>query len=149
MTDKFKSEIKSDRLDTQFDIAAALIGGLTSSITIASSVGNPFFSVRSTGLGIDLDKHSIGHGGSFGGLNPDQLNVKIHKFHFQLTGALMKKLEAATEGAGTILDNTVIVVLSDAAEMYHSRCGQWPMVLIPGKNTGPKGRQYIDYPHYL
>ena len=67
--DKFKSEVESDRLDAQFDIAAAsLIGGLTNSITIASGVGNPYFSVRFTGLGIDLDKHSIGHGGSFKGM---------------------------------------------------------------------------------
>ena len=61
----------------------------------------------------------------------------------------MKKLEAVPEGDGTMLDNTVIVFLSDAAEMHHSRCGQWPMVLIPGKNTGLVGGQYIDFPHYM
>ena len=148
--DKFKSEVESDRLDAQFDIAAAaLIGGLTNSITIASGVGNPYFSVRFTGLGIDLGKHSIGHGGGFKGMSPDQLKVKIHKFHFQLIADLMKKLEAVPEGDGTMLDNTVIVFLSDAAEMHHSRCGQWPMVLIPGKNTGLVGGQYIDFPHYM
>jgi len=150
VTDKFKSEVESDRLDAQFDIAAAaLIGGLTNSITIASGVGNPHFSVRFTGLGIDLDKHSIGHGGSFNGMSPSQLKVKIHKFHFQLIADLMKKLDAVPEGDGTMLDNTVIVYLSDAAEAHHSRCGQWPFVLIPGKNTGLKGGQYIDFPHYM
>ena len=150
VTDKFKSEVESDRLDAQFDIAAAaLIGGLTRSITIASGVGNPYFSIRFTGLGIDLDKHSIGHGGSFNGMNPSQLKVKIHKFHFQLIADLMKKLDAVPEGDGTMLDNTVIVYLSDAAEAHHSRCGQWPFVLIPGRNTGLKGGQYIDFPHYM
>ena len=150
VTNKFKSEVESDRLDAQFDIAAAaLIGGLTRSITIASGVGNPYFSIRFTGLGIDLDKHSIGHGGSFNGMNPSQLKVKIHKFHFQLIADLMKKLDAVPEGDGTMLDNTVIVYLSDAAEAHHSRCGQWPFVLIPGRNTGLKGGQYIDFPHYM
>ena len=150
VTDKFKSEVESDRLDAQFDIAAAaLIGGLTNSITIASGVGNPYFSIRFTGLGIDLGKHSIGHGGSFNGMSPNQLKVKIHKFHFQLIADLMKKLDAVPEGDGTMLDNTVIVYLSDAAEAHHSRCGQWPFVLIPGKNTGLKGGQYIDFPHYM
>ena len=150
VTDKFKSEVESDRLDAQFDIAAAaLIGGLTRSITIASGVGNPYFSIRFTGLGIDLDKHSIGHGGSFNGMNPSQLKVKIHKFHFQLIADLMKKLDAVPEGDGTMLDNTVRVYLSDAAEAHHSRCGQWPFVLIPGRNTGLKGGQYIDFPHYM
>jgi len=150
VTDKFKSEVESDRLDAQFDIAtAALIGGLTNSITIASGVGNPYFSVRFTGLGIDLDKHSIGHGKSFGDMNADELKVKIRKFHFQLIADLMQKLEAVPEGNDTMLDNTVIVYLSDAAEAHHSRCGQWPFVLIPGKNTGLKGGHYIDFPHYM
>lgn len=148
--DKFKSEVESDRLDAQFDIAAAsLIGGLTNSVTIASGVGNPFFSVTFSGLGLDIDKHSIGHGGNFKGMNADQLKVKIHKFHFQLLADFMKKLEAVPEGDGNMLDNTVIVYLSDAAESHHSRCGQWPFVLIPGKNTGIKGGQYIDMPHYM
>lgn len=150
MTDKFKSEVESDRLDAHFDIAAAaLIGGLTNSLTIASGVGNPYFSVTFSGLGIDIGKHSIGHGGGFEGMSPDQLKVKIHKFHFQLMADLMRKLEAVPEGDGTMLDNTVIVYLSDAAEAHHSRCGQWPFVLIPGKNTGLKGGQYIDFPHYM
>ena len=150
VTDKFKSGIESDRLDAQFDLAAAaLIGGLTHSITIASGVGNPYFSVKFTGLGIDIGKHSIGHGGSFKDMSPDQLKVKIHKFHFQLMADLMKKLEAVPEGDGTMLDNTVIVYLSDAAEAHHSRCGQWPFVLIPGKNTGLQGGRYLDFPHYM
>ena len=150
VTDKFKSEVESDRLDAQFDIAAAaLIGGLTNSLTIASGVGNPYFSVKFTGLGIDIGKHSIGHGGSFKDWNADQLKVKIRKFHFQLIADLMKKLEAVPEGNDTMLDNTVIVYLSDAAEAHHSRCGQWPFVLIPGKNTGLKGGRYIDFPHYM
>ena len=150
VTDKFKSEVESDRLDAQFDLAAAaLIGGLTHSITIASGVGNPFFSVKFTGLGIDIGKHSIGHGGSFKDMSPGQLKVKIHKFHFQLMADLMKKLEGVPEGDGTMLDNTVIVYLSDAAEAQHSRCGQWPFVLIPGKNTGLQGGRYLDFPHYM
>ena len=150
VTDKFKSEVESDRLDAQFDLAAAaLIGGLTHSITIASGVGNPFFSVKFTGLGIDIGKHSIGHGGSFKDMSPGQLKVKIHKFHFQLMADLMKKLEGVPEGDGTMLDNTVIVYLSDAAEAHHSRCGQWPFVLIPGKNTGLQGGRYLDFPHYM
>ena len=150
VTDKFKSEVESDRLDAQFDLAAAaLIGGLTHSITIASGVGNPYFSVKFTGLGIDIGKHSIGHGGSFKDMSPGQLKVKIHKFHFQLMADLMKKLEAVPEGDGSMLDNTVIVYLSDAAEAHHSRCGQWPFVLIPGKNTGLRGGRYLDFPHYM
>ena len=73
----------------------------------------------------------------------------IRKFHCQLIAQMAAKLHAIPEGDGTMLDNTVIIFLSDAAEMHHSRCGQWPMVLIPGKNTGLVGGQYIDFPHYM
>lgn len=149
VNDKFKSTVESDRLDAQFDIAAgALIGGLTNSITIASGVGNPYFGVKFTGLGIGIGKHGIGHGGGFEGLTSEQLKIKIRKFHFQLIADLMKKLEAVPEGDGTMLDNTVVVYLSDAAEGHHSRCREWPFVLIPGKNTGLQGGRYIDYPYY-
>lgn len=149
VTDKFNSTVESDRLDAQFDIAAAaLIGGLANSLTIASGVGNPYFSVRFTGLGIDLDKHSIGHGSGFSGLSADECKVKIRKFHFQLIADLMKKLRAVPEGNGTMLDNTVIVYLSDAAEAHHSRCREWPFVLLPGKNTGVQAGRFIHFPHY-
>lgn len=39
----------------------------TNAVTIASGAGNPYFSVRFRCLGINLDKHSIGHGGGFAG----------------------------------------------------------------------------------
>lgn len=149
VTDKFKSANECDRLDAQFDIgAAALIGGLTNSLTIASGVGNPYFGVKFEGLGIGIGKHGIGHGGGFEGLDSGQLMVKIRKFHFNLLADLMKKLEAVPEGDGTMLDNTVILYLSDAAEGHHSRCWEWPFVLIPGKNTGIAGGKYLDFPYW-
>ena len=149
VTDKYTSDVESDRLDAQFDIgAAALIGGLTNSLTIASGVGDPFFSVTFSGLGIGVGKHTIGHGGGFEGLSSADLYVKIRKYHFNLMADFMKKLEAVPEGDGTMLDNTVIVYFSDAAESHHSRCGQWPFVLIPGKITGLVGGRYIDFPYY-
>jgi len=149
VSDKYTSAVETDRLDAQFDIgAAALIGGLTNSLTLASGVGNPYFGVKFTGLGIDIGKHSIGHGSSFDGMTSQELSTKIRAFHFELIARLMKKLEAVPEGDGTMLDNTVIVYLSDSAESHHSRCGQWPFVLLPGKNTGIRGGRYVDYPYY-
>jgi len=147
--DKYKSTVETDRLDAHFDMAAAaLIAGLTNSVTLASGVGNPHFSVKFTGLGIDFGKHGIGHGGSYNGMSWDEMAVKIRAFHFELIARLMKKLEAVPEGEGTMLDNTVIVYLSDAAESHHSRCGQWPFVILAGKSSGIRGGRYVDYPHY-
>ena len=46
-----------------------------------------------------------------------------------------KVLEAVPEGNGTMLDHTTVVYLSDAAEGHHSRCWEWPFVVIAGRNT--------------
>lgn len=149
-SDKFSSTVETDRLEAHFDIgAAALISGLTNVLTTASACGDPYFSVKFTGLGIDFAKHGIGHGGSYQGQTWDQLAIKIRRFHMEQIARLAAKLQAMPEGDGTMLDNTVIVYMSDAAEGHHSRCWQWPMVVIgdAGGSLKTRGR-YVEYPYY-
>ena len=150
VTDKFRSDVETDRLDAGFDIgAAALIGGLTNVLVLASGCGDPYFSVRFEGLGISLGKHAIGHGGSFNGRPWDDLAITIRRFHFEQIARLAKKLQAVPEGRGTMLDNTVIVYLSDGAESHHSRCWEWPMVVLGhcGGRLKTAGR-FLNYPRY-
>ena len=150
VTDKYSSPVETDRLEAHFDIgAAALISGLTNVLTISSGAGDPFFSVKFTGLGIDFGKHSIGHGGSYNGMTWEQMAVKIRRFHFGQIAELARRLQAVPEGDGTMLDNTVIVYLSDAAEGHHSRCWEWPVVVIGdlGGRMKTRGR-YLCYPRY-
>ena len=147
--DKFASDVESDRLDAQFELAtASLIGRLTNSVTVASGAGNPYFSVRWNGLGIEIGKHSIGHGSGFDGMSAAELMVKIRRFHFGLIARMMDKLAAVPEGDGTMLDNTLIVYLSDAAEGHHSRCWEWPFVLIGDLGGKLKCGRYLSYPDY-
>ena len=149
-TDKFTSAIETDRLEAQFDIgAAALISGLTNVLTIASGCGDPFFSIKFTGLDINFGKHSIGHGGSYNGMTSEQMSTKIRKFHFALMANLARTLRSVPEGDGTMLDNTLIIYLSDAAESHHSRCWEWPVVLLGdlGGRLDTKGR-FLCYPRY-
>ncbi len=149
VSDKYTSAVETDRLDAQFDIgAAALIGGLTNALTISSGAGNPYFGVKFTGLGIDFGKHGIGHGGSYNGMTAWEMGTKIRAFHFELIARLMNKLDAVPEGEGSMLDNTTVVYLSDAAEGHHSRCWEWPFVLFPAKNSGMKCGRYIEYPYW-
>ncbi|MDZ4780014.1 MAG: DUF1552 domain-containing protein [Planctomycetia bacterium] len=151
VTDKYASAVETDRLDAHFDLAAAsMIGGLTNVATIASGVGFPYFNVLFNGLGIELQKHQIGH------LlyNEDdrtgwELAQKIRAFHFGLIARFMQKLNEVPEGDGTMLDNTVVVYLSDAAETHHSRCFEWPMVVLGGARGKLKtGGRYIQLPDY-
>ena len=147
--DKFQSAVETDRLEAHFDLAAAaLIGGLTRVVTIASGCGNPYFSVRFHGLGIALDKHSIGHGQSFEGRTWDQLSTAIRRFHFEQVAGLIRKLQTVPEGEGTMLDHTTIVYLSDSAESHHSRCWEWPFVLIGNAGGALKSGRYLEYPYW-
>jgi hypothetical protein len=151
LTDKYSSAVETDRLDAHFELAAAaMIGGLTNVATIASGVGFTHFNILFEGLGIELQKHQIGH------LlyNEDdgtgwELSQKIRAFHFGLIARFMQKLQSVPEGDGTMLDNTVIVYLSDAAETHHSRCFEWPMVVLGGARGKLKtGGRYIVHPDY-
>jgi len=149
--DKCASEIETDRLDAHFELAAAaMIGGLTNVATIASGVGFPYFSIQFQGLGIDMPKHNIGHALY---LKDDvtgwELSQKIRAFHFQLIARFMQKLQLVPEGDGTMLDNTVIVYLSDGAETHHSRCFEWPFVVLGNARGRLKTNgQYVVLPDY-
>lgn len=148
-TDKYTSAVETDRLDAQFDLgAAALICGLTNVLTLSSAAGIGDFDITFKGLGLNIDKHSIGHGGSYEGKTWADLYNIIRRYHFDLIAGLMQKLEKVKEGNGTMLDNTVIVYLSDGAEGHHSRCWEWPMVVIGNLGGKLKTGRYLDYPGY-
>ena len=147
VTDKYTSEVETDRLDAQFDVAtASLVSGLTNVATIASGVGNQYFGITFSGLGIGIGKHGIGHGGSHNGMTWDVMATKIRKFHFELIARTIRKLRAVPEGDGTMMDNTLIVYLSDAAEGHHSRCWEWPMVLIGNLGGKLRSGRYLEWP---
>jgi hypothetical protein len=149
VSNKFKSEVETDRLDAHFDLtAAALIGGLANVVTISSGSGDPYFGISFTGLGINYGKHGIGHGGVYNGMTADVMSTKIRRFHFELIARLMTKLSGVKEGDGTMLDNTLIIYLSDAAESHHARCWEWPFVVIGNLGGRLKAGRYIDYPYW-
>ncbi len=148
--DKYKSEVEADRLDAMFDIgAASLICGLTNVVTLASGCGDPYFSVRWKGLGIPLDKHSIGHGKGLDEKTAEQLTTMIRRFHMEQIARLATKLQSVREGDGTMLDNTCIIYMSDSAESHHSRCFDWPMLVLGdlGGRLKTRGR-FLCMPKY-
>lgn len=150
-TDKYESRVETDRLDAHFEMATvAMIGGLTNCVTIASGVGFPNFNVLFGGLGISMKKHNIGHA-LYDEDDPTgwDLSEKIRAFHFGLIARTMRALQEVPEGDGTMLDRTVVVYLSDGAETHHSRCFEWPFVVLG--NAGGKirsGGNYLQFPDY-
>jgi hypothetical protein len=130
----------------QFDIAAAaLSAGLTNVVTITSGLGG--LSPNYKGFS-NMGQHSAGHG------NPDpELGVRgteivrrAHRFMAERTAMLMSRLKAIPEGAGTMLDNTLVIFMSDSAERQHSQGTQWPVVLLGGLGGKLKTGQLVTYP---
>lgn len=149
VSDKYRSPVETDRLDAQFDLgAAALICGLTNVLTLSSAAGIRDFDITFKGLGLNIDKHSIGHGKSYQGKTWYELSATIRRFHMDLIARLAAKLRAVKEGDGTLLDHTLIVYLSDAAEAHHSRCWEWPFVLLGNMGGKLKAGRYLEYPYY-
>jgi hypothetical protein len=132
-----------------FDLgAASLICGLTNVLTISSAAGVRDFDITFKGLGLNIDKHSIGHGGNYEGKTWADLYNIIRRYHMDLIAGLIRKLDAVPEGNGKMMDNTLIVYLSDGAESHHSRCWEWPMVLIGNIDGKLKTGRFVDYPGY-
>ncbi len=146
VSDKYTSKFSTDHLEAHFDMAtSALITGITNVITIHTCDLHSSYQ----GLGITPKVHSVGHGASSGSMSSQECRNLIRKFHFNLISEVARKLEAIPEDDGTMLDNTVIVYVSDNSDKHHSTATEWPMVVL-GNMAGrlkSQGR-YLAYPSY-
>jgi hypothetical protein len=130
----YASSVETKQLEAHFEIAAtALMTGLTNTVTLTS--GATSYPVWK-GLGISVDNHTIGHMYNERA-KPGQdvsegkaMAIKIRQFNMELLARLVDKLESVPEGGGSMMDNTMILYLSDSAENHHSSCFDWPMVMI-------------------
>jgi hypothetical protein len=149
LDEEFAKPTEVNRLKAQFDIAAAaLVSGLTNSVTIASGGGHQNY-LAWPDLGIPINGHGVGHGERVDGLTTDQMHGKVRKYHVELIAALAQKLAAIREGDGTMLDRTLIVYLSDSGDAHHPNLLMWPVVLVGGMAGKLKpGGRYVQLPGY-
>jgi hypothetical protein len=143
-TNKFSSSVEEVRQEAHFDLAtAALITGLTNVVTIRL---DNLVTVYNS-LGLQKANHPIGHNES----SKTQAECRdiIRKHHMELLATMAKKLKAVPEGDGNMLDNTMIIYLSDSANEHHGNCLEWPYVVVGGCGGKLKipGR-YLRYPEY-
>jgi hypothetical protein len=76
---------------------------------------------------------------------------RIRRFHIEQIARVATRLRAIPEGDGSMLDNTLIVYLSDAAEKHHGSCVEWPFLLLGGLGARWRkhaGGRYLQYPGY-
>ena len=126
LTDKYRSQDHVEMLDAHFEMAAAVLaGGLTDSATVAVGCGYEHFAIQMNSLeGVESPRHNLGH------MNMKDADPSVpHAGHHE--AALVRKyvfqLIARTLSS---VENLVVVYTSDAAEKHHSRCEEWPHVIV-------------------
>ncbi|MFM8272933.1 MAG: DUF1552 domain-containing protein [Gemmata sp.] len=146
--DKFDCKRTTGRFEAQCSVAlAALASRLTNVAVIDTACGYQGYHTWKD-LGVTVDGHGIGH------THPDdpkrnQSAVPIRRFYAERIADLARRMAAVKEGNGTMLDNSLIVYLSDSAEEHHGQGQQWPMILVGnlGGRLKTAGR-FLQYPGY-
>ena len=129
-TETYESDLGVDRLESHFTLAAScLIAGLSHGITIRLDNLEHVYD----GLGLsEQNVHAIGHGTGSNGKTSDECRDIIRSYHIKLMAGLAGKLRSIPEGDGTMLDNTMIVYMSDAGEAHHGALHEWPFLIVGG-----------------
>jgi hypothetical protein len=127
--------------------ASALVCGLTNHVTLSMHALSSFDATYGA-VGYTTDLHTLGHGGAdarFG-----QGDAAIQAFHAETIRSFCDVLSSVPEGAGSVLDNTLIVWLNENGSSHHARPWHpWSVALI-GNGFGrfkPAGRA-IFYPFH-
>lgn len=141
----YTSAAPLERLQAQVDMGtAALLGGLTNVLVIALGTGSRYFSLNYPSLislypgGDMLGGHDVRHAAEDGAQGYVDLLTAITSRHVELMVSMAQSLDATPEAAGngTMLDNTLMLYMSDNGEKHHSQAEEWPMLLMGGSEMG-------------
>lgn len=97
-----------------------------------------------TNLGIAEGFHPLSHHGN-DTQKMDKL-VQIQRYHTQVFAAFIKKLEAAKEAGGTVLDHSTILFGSDMSNSDRHNNDPLPSAVVGHANGKIKGGQHLKYP---
>lgn len=145
-----------DRLEAQFSIAAGtMIAGLTRVMTVSAGAGPDRIglSCMAKELGVNhegyIGSHGIGHGSPAAGMPSSECHALIRRKCLEKLAGFIDTLESIPEGDGSMMDNTLVVYMSDSAEGHHPVCQEWPFILIGDMGGRLKlGNRYLRYPWY-
>ena len=97
-----------------------------------------------TNLGIAEGFHPLSHHGN----NPPKMDklVQIQNYHTQVFAGFIKKLDAAKEGNGTVLDHSTILFGSNMSNSDRHNNDPLPSAILGHANGKIKGGQHLKYP---
>jgi hypothetical protein len=97
-----------------------------------------------TNLSIAEGFHPLSHHGN----NPEKMDklVKIQHYHTEVFAGFAKKIEAAKEADGTVLDHSTILFGSDMSNSDRHNNDPLPSAVLGHANGKIKGGQHVKYP---
>src|SRR5215813_8079904 len=97
-----------------------------------------------TNLGIAEGFHPLSHHGN----NPQKMDklVQIQNYHTQVFAGFIKKIEAAKEADGTVLDHSTILFGSNMSNSDRHNNDPLPSALLGHAHGKIKGGQHLKYP---
>ena len=97
-----------------------------------------------TNLNIAEGFHPLSHHGN----NPQKMEklIQIQKYHAEVFAGFIKKIEAAKESDGTVLDHSTILFGSDMSNSDRHNNDPLPSVILGHANGKIKGGQHLKYP---
>lgn len=147
-TPRYDSTAPSARIEAHFEIAAAaLVAGLTNVVTLRPDT----LGVKYAELKLSNSVHALGHlqeNKASNGWTGHHARMEIEKLHLKQVAKMAKKFAAIPEGAGSMLDNTMIVYTSCSSGDHHCAGHDWPLILLGGMGKALKTGRYLEYPKY-
>jgi len=97
-----------------------------------------------TNLGIAEGFHPLSHHGN----NPQKQDklVQIQKYHTEVFAGFIKKIDAAKESDGTVLDHSTILFGSNMSNSNQHNNDPLPAALLGHAHGRIKGGQHLKYP---
>jgi hypothetical protein len=97
-----------------------------------------------TNLSISEGFHPLSHHGN----NPQKMDklVQIQKYHTDVFAGFIKKIEAAKEAGGTVLDHSTILFGSNMSNSDRHNNDPLPSAILGHANGKIKGGQHLKYP---
>jgi hypothetical protein len=97
-----------------------------------------------TNLNISEGFHPLSHHGN----NPQKMDklVQIQRYHTEVFAGFIKKIEAAKEADGTVLDHSTILFGSDMSNSDRHNNDPLPSAILGHANGKIRGGQHLKYP---
>lgn len=134
------SDLYEDNFEQHVDLLAA---AFSCDLTRVASIQMGQLSPSQLGLPAG-SMHDLYAHGIYYNMDAENAMADYMAYHAAQLAYALQKLDSIPEGGGTLLDNTVVLWLTELADSWHGM-DRYPVVLAGGANSGLKLGRYIHH----